>query len=483
MRNSISKCILGIDFGTSKIAAVLIDLETKEIIYSRSKTTNSYIINENPLKREQDIKKIRDVFISCIEEITDNSDREIVSLGLTGQMHGIMGLNSHGVPVTNFVTWQDERGNEVVKNGQTLLGEMDERGGKRPIASGYGIVTLYDWLTKARIRDISKICTLPDYFGMELTGKNRPVMDHSMAHSIGSFDLDAAAWDFNYISRLGIDQNYFPDIVLPTTVTGELNSGLFPGFRRNKAVPVSVAIGDNQASFIGSVKDYMDTILINIGTGSQISFVIENLDRIVSTDADSFNINDQENIYINHYDVDVRPFVEKSYLIAGSALSGGCVYDTLKTFFLKTAEELFGVASTDGIWDKMEHAAMKETDMEGLMVYPLFAGKRSNPEARGSIAGLSAANFTPSKLIYATLEGIAKILKDMIADPIIKNKKYLYGSGNGLRKNVPLQKVISSMFQKELFIPQHEEEAALGAAINGAVASGIIKSFSEFHHV
>ena len=156
------------------------------------------------------------------------------------------------------------------------------------------------------------------------------------------------------------------------------------------------------------------------------------------------------------------------------------MYDTLKTFFIKTGEELFGVTESVKIWDKMENAALKGFDTGGLTVYPLFAGRRSNPEARGSMAGLSEANFTPSKLIYATLEGIANILRDLIADSIIKKKKYLTGSGNGLRKNIPLQKVISRVFQKEIVIPEIEEEAALGAAINGAVASGVIGNFTDF---
>ena len=183
---------------------------------------------------------------------------------------------------------------------------------------------------------------------------------------------------------------------------------------------------------------------------------------------------------INHHDVDVRPFVENNYLVAGSAISGGCVYNTIKEFFVKTGKELFGAVDPGCIWSKMERLALKEENMDGLKVYPLFAGKRGDPEVRGRIEGLSLTNFTPSKLIYATLVGIAEILKDMVDDSIIKEKKYLVGSGNGLRKNSPLKEVIAKVFQKDLVIPPFEEEAALGAAINGAVASGVISNFTEF---
>ena len=38
-------------------------------------------------------------------------------------------------------------------------------------------------------------------------------------------------------------------------------------------ISVSVAIGDNQANFLGSVRDLQEEVLVNIGTGSQMSML------------------------------------------------------------------------------------------------------------------------------------------------------------------------------------------------------------------
>lgn len=461
------RCVMGIDFGTSKIAAVLIDLKKKETYASASKKVESNLRFYNSGHREQSIVKIKEAFFSCIESILHREGTEVLSIGLTGQMHGILGLDREGEAATNFVTWQDERGSQKVYNGKNLLKVMEEKGGKRPIASGYGIVTLYDWILRDQSRGISKICTIPDYFGMLLTGNKHPVMDCTMAHSIGSYDMNSGGWDFDYISDLGIDRGYFPQITAPTTAAGRLKQGKISGFSGKGDIPVSVSIGDNQASFIGSVKDYYKSILINIGTGSQISFCIKSLEE-------------QESIQnIEGYDVYVRPFIENSFLVAGNALSGGAAYSTLKDFFINTGIELFGVDNFDNIWERMEKLTSIVKEEDSLYVYPLFAGKRSDPEARGRIDGISLDNFTPSNLIYGTLKGIVDILRDLVDESVINRMNYLIGSGNGLRKNKVLRKISSSVFRREIMIPLFEEEAAVGAALNGAVAAGIFGSFNE----
>ena len=65
------------------------------------------------------------------------------------------------------------------------------------------------------------------------------------------------------IKILGIDIPYIPTVTDDYTIVGFADT-----------VPVSVAIGDNQASFLGSVRDIDNSVLVNIGTGSQISAVL-----------------------------------------------------------------------------------------------------------------------------------------------------------------------------------------------------------------
>ena len=116
-----------------------------------------------------------------------------------------------------------------------------------------------------------------------------------------------------------------------------------------------------------------------------------------------------------------------------------------------------------------------------LIVNTQFQGTRENPEERGSILNISEDNFTPGGLIVGVLQGISRELYDMYSaiqaetgeqGPLPADSEsetgdkraVIIGSGNGLRRNPLLQRIIEEMFDAQLAISDLEEEAACGAA-------------------
>ncbi len=459
--------ILGIDFGTSKIATVLVDPSDGMLVGSSSRSTEAYCALEDTYKREQDLRKIRAAFSACMDELLAGREVNVVSAGLTGQMHGILGLDAVGRPVTNFVTWQDERGEHRGKDGKTLLEQMEERAGTRPIATGYGVVTLYDWFRESSVRGMKCICTLPDYFGMIMTGRREAVIDSTFADSLGCYDSVSHNWDCPYLEGLGIDPGCLPRIVPTASRLGAVEEAGLLKLMRNGRVPVSTALGDNQASFIGSVREFYTTLLINVGTASQISYAVRSFDEV------------RQNCIIDGYDVVVRPFVENGLLVAGNALAGGAAYTVLYEFFKLAGEELFDVREFDGLWERMSCLAEQGSGTGGMGVRAVFGGRRSDPMARGAVEGLSLTNFTPSNLIRATLKGIIEVLHDMMDEDALTRIERVVGSGNGMRKNRPLRNIASEIFGYKILIPLNEEEAAIGAAVTGAVAAGVFDDFED----
>ena len=77
----------------------------------------------------------------------------------------------------------------------------------------------------------------------------------SVAASFGFFDADKGCFKLDKLSLLKIDQAFLPIVTAHNDLLGTW-----------KKIPVFVAIGDNQASFLGSVKDNRESLLVNIGT-------------------------------------------------------------------------------------------------------------------------------------------------------------------------------------------------------------------------
>ena len=462
------RSIVGIDIGTTKVAVVVIDPLKQKILRTVSQDTRSAVALKDPALKEQAVEKIEHTLKQCIHKAFNGLSCGVASLGITGQMHGIIGIDSGGRARTNCVTWQDARGLLRDEEGRSLLDEMKQRAGARPIAPGYGIVTLYWWVKEKTARRFSRIVTIPDYFGMRITGRKTPAIDHTMAESLGCFDIFSGRFDTGYISALGIPEDFFPEVFAPTTVSGTVKEKNPFGIPGGEGIPVALSIGDNQASYLGSVKEFSHTIVVNVGTASQVTY---------ARDEDSWRRGVPA--HVDGYDVTLRPFVEGRAIVAGSSLAGGVSYRALRDFFARAGKDLFGIDPPEDFWDRMNSLALRADSDERLTVVPLFSGKRSAPDARGRIEGISMKNFAPSNVIYGTLEGVVRILREMVAPSVLTSADTVVGCGNGLRKNPALRKAASRVFENDIRIPLHEEEAAVGAALNGAVAAGVYRSFTD----
>ena len=98
---------------------------------------------------------------------------------------------------------------------------------------------------------------------------------------------------------------------------------------------------------------------------------------------------------------------------------------------------------------------------------PAWAFRR-DATLRGRISGIDLRNLTPDRLTTAFMQGITQELKDfydLLPESIKKDRTAITGSGNALRKNPLLQKILSGTFGLPVVLTSHEEEAALGAAI------------------
>jgi len=430
---------IGIDIGTTTISAVVLDIEKGKTVGVYTLANASDIPSEFVWEKMQDVEQITVRIYKLLESLFHRY-AGVKAIGITGQMHGILYIDAEGNAVSPLYTWQDERAGLGTPSPCRIL---EERTGCR-IAPGYGLATHFANQQNGTVPESAvKLCTIMDYIVMKLTGRNVPLTHSSNAASLGFYHTQRNSFDCDAIRRAGINPAILPEVTAENTIAGTWNG-----------IPVTAAIGDNQASFLGSVQNPEREALANFGTGSQIS--------VMSRDTAGFRADAA---------MEIRPFTENSWLTSGSALCGGRAYALLERFFRQYVTAC-GLSAAEQ-YEVMNTLAQKGMDSgRYLHVHTTFCGTRNDPSLRGSVDGISEELLTPEAFIAGTLWGMAAELYEMFRQMPHDSVNTLVISGNAVRKNPALRQMLKEVFRMEVCMPVHKEEAAFGAAMFSAMGAG-----------
>lgn len=436
---------LGIDIGTTKCAAVLWDADEQKLLKTYSENHNAYL-KTAPERSEQDPVKLLETVERIIKCLPESLLNQISAIGVTGQMHSVMGWNKK--QVFPLITWQDRRcGNDGT------LEQFRERSGK-DLHDGYGAATLA-WLND-QTDCWDHAATIMDYLVCCLCGNEKPVTDASNAASWGIFDLKNNQWDFSAADALGISRKLLPEIRKTGSQAGTLSNGWSQRLGIPAGIPVINAIGDNQASVFGTGKNFEQELYLTLGTGAQLSAVISN--------EEFQDITPQGKL-------EIRPFDEGRKLVVCSAMCGGRAFAWIGDMVNTILSELgYPLPEFSSLLDKIDTLSVEEmkNDKSGLKMIPSFLGERNDPDLRGIISGLTLNNFSLGALGTAAADGI---LQNMISDfpeTVLKKRTVILGSGNGIRKVRTVQTMITRKFRQDFILTDTKEEACCGAAILAA---------------
>ncbi|MBR3502958.1 MAG: hypothetical protein IKO07_01790 [Clostridia bacterium] len=421
--------ILGLDIGTTTLSAAVLDADTRAALHTETQPGAPFLPAPKGYERMQDPEETARRALALAGRLS----REFApaAIGLTGQMHGVVPLDASGCALGPLFTWQDGRG-DLDEGGSPLARRLSEEIGL-PLATGYGLVTHAFNRRHGLYENAASLATIGAYVGMRLTGRPAPLLHASDAASLGGYRADRYAFDGHAASVAG---GALPESTARGAWLGNTPSG----------VPVAVSIGDNQASFLGAAEEPDHALLANIGTGGQISACAG---RFVESPV-----------------FDTRPFTAGRYLLVCSSLCGGRSYAILERFF-RACAALAGADAGAPLYEVMNRLA-GETGAGGLAVDTRFAGTRAEPDRRGAITGLSEDNFTPAHLIRATLEGMARELfegYEAMRPYLAQPPERLTASGNAVRRNPALRRILGEAFSLPVALSPWREEAARGAAL------------------
>jgi len=423
---------VGLDIGTTTISAAILDNSSGRVRKTYTVPNASSLPGRNAWEHMQSPEWIWKKTTELLDSI--QNEYAVSSIGVTGQMHGILCTGADGTALSPLYTWQDRRAGQ----GKNSTCERIRIETGFTVPEGYGLATLAHLLRqKALPVGVCGCCTIMDYVTMRLCGLVRPVLHITNAASWGFYRHDWQHFDADALRKLGIHEGILPEVTAKASVLG---------FWRG--IPVAVAIGDNQAAFIGSVKDPANTVLVNVGTGSQISMLA---DEPLKTETPL---------------VESRPFDGEKILLSGACLCGGRAYAMLESFFRRYAEAA-GLPDRPG-YELLNRIAAKGYEKGSVLsVRTTFCGTRTDSSVRGEITGIGEDNLTPEALAAGVLYGIADELYSMYKIMPAGDIRVLAASGNAVRKNPILQRILADRFGLPLQIPDYTEEAACGAALFG----------------
>jgi len=436
---------LGIDIGTSKAAAVVVDASGSVHASTARPYPIAFIIP--PGSHEQNCESLLEEAWLAVKQLPSDLRGEVRGIGITGQMHGMVCCDAGANPTGPLITWQDQRALEDRSFLPALIAAAE-----RPLASGFGTVSLAWLIVKGQLPDGTRqAATIADLAVARLCGNSRLVMDPTNAASWGLFDLASCDWDWRGLERAGIPYSLLPPLMPSGGLAGTLRPDWASNLGLPPSIPVSVALGDNQASMVATLRDLESEMALTLGTGGQLSAVLPpNADVRLPSRDDRWEL---------------RPFPRGRFAVVAASLAGGSAWRWLADTASRVLDDL-GIETVpkDRLFRKINDLGLEAHDGCGLSVSPHFLGERFAPHLRTSVSGIDPCNFRLGPLARELAWSIIRNLSSMLPASASAGRTAVVGSGNALRRNPLLRAAAQDVLQLPLRLPEACEEAAVGAA-------------------
>ena len=418
--------LVGIDVGTSGVKALALS-PTGDVL---ARAERDYPLSApRPGWAEQDPEDWWAATRSALGEL----GVEPASIGLSGQMHGLVVLDREGRILRPAILWNDQRTAAECEEIEARLGleRLIELTGNRAL-TGFTAPKLL-WLrnrepgTFARIR---RVLLPKDYVRFRMSGEH--AIDVADASGTLLFDVGNRRWSEDVLEALELPRDWLPDTHECTEVA---------------------AAGDQAAGALGVGVDRPGALSVVLGTSG-----------VVFAALPEYRPEPEARLHTFCHAVPGTWHAMGVMLSAAGSLQwlrralGGVPY-----------EALLGDAEA---W---------QPGVEGLLFQPYLQGERTphaDPDARGAFVGLTSRHDRGA-LVRATLEGVAYGLRDSLEllRSLGVEARVARVSGGGARSELWLR-IVAAVLGIPLERTEVEEGAAYGAALLGGVRAGV---FADAH--
>ncbi len=351
---------------------------------------------------------------------------------VAGQMGGVILIDERARPLTNYLSWRDQRTLEPTTSDGSLVEHVRatwERSGEfvrlgRELQPG-SLPCLLAWLDARRQLPGGGIPTcLSDFVIARLVG--RPIPMHA-THAIGLIDLTRDEWARAVLASIGLD-----DVRLPALSFDESRVGT--ATLAGREVELFGSYGDQQCALRGANLQRGE-LSLNISTGSQVS-------RRVPT----FQPGNYQS----------RKYFFGDYLDTVTHIPAGRSLNVLVDLLTELARAE-GIALADP-WKTIQQKVSEVADTDLAVGLAFF---RSPVGDRGHIEGITTENLHVGGLFLAAYRSLADNYVRLAQRFAVSDWQSVVLSG-GMTKNAPrLRSLIAERFTAKLR-EAADEETLLG---------------------
>ena len=458
------KYLIGIDIGTSGTKTVLFDttgipVKAKTIEYPMYQPQNGWA--------EQDPADWWRAVSGGLRSVLDEIDtRDVISVGLSGQMHGLVMLDKEGNVLRPSIIWCDQRTGRECDQMNEVIGaqRVIEITANPPMTGFTASKILWVQNNEPELYDRCAHILLPkDYIRYKLTGEF--ATEVSDASGMQLMDIAGRCWSEEILGKLGIDKALLPSMHESPEITGAIHKDASARTGLAAGTPVAGGAADNAAAAVSTGVVRQGVAFTTIGS-SAVVYAVSDVPRIDLKGR------------VHGLCASVPGKWTVMSCTQGAGLSLKWLRDTCCVAEVERAEE----ERVDPyiVMDRL--AAGVPVGANKLLFLPYLMGERSphpDPDCRGVFFGLSAIH-TRADMIRSVLEGVAYSQHECVDvfREMGVSVEDMFVTGGGGRS--PLwRQMLSDMYGCPVSTLAADEGAALGAALLGGVGAGVYGSVEE----
>jgi xylulokinase len=459
MKGASMQIVVGIDTGTQSTKVLCYDVEKKDVVFVASAPHE--LDSREDGSREQEAVWYIEAIKTCFSQIPLEIKKHIIALGVSGQQHGFVPLDTDGQVLAPVKLWCDT---STAKQCATLTERL---GGEEAVFALLGNQILPGY-TASKILALKEnnpdaygklahILLPHDYINFYLTGTY--TMEAGDASGTALLDVKTKQWSREVLGAIDNKKDLLgmlPPLMTAGEVCGTVQVKAAEELGLPDGVVVSTGGGDNMMGAIGTGCVQGGTLTMSMGTSGTL---FGYSDSCVSD--------------------------SKGRLAAFCSSSGGylpllCTMNC--TITTEAVRSLFGfeVRQLDALAEKAPIGC------NGVTMLPYFNGERvpNFPHGKGVLAGFDITNMKSENIARSALEssvfamrGGLEAFRELGFVP-----KHLILTGGGAKSPI-WRRITCDVMQLPLDVPQVAESAAFGAALQAlwTVRGGSIAAIIEEH--